>query len=204
MKKQLIILFCLLSVVGFSQKNNNSILAENTEYRAKLNALYSHSKHSPLTKKARRKFDSIPFFPIDTNYYIVAKFERIIDGEEFKMKTSTAREPVYKVFGKAIFTLRDTTYELMIYQNVNLTKKEGYENYLFLPFNDYTNGNETYGGGRYLDIRIPDGDTIILDFNKAYNPYCAYTDGYSCPVPPKENSVATYIYAGVQYEGEEH
>jgi hypothetical protein len=85
-----------------------------------------------------------------------------------------------------------------------LTKKEGYEDFLFLPFNDYTNGNETYGGGRYLDLRIPDGSTIILDFNKAYNPYCAYTDRYSCPVPPKENSITTYIYAGVQFKGEEH
>ena len=147
---------------------------------------------------------SIPFFPIDTTYYVVAKFVKIKRGKNFKMQTSTTRQPEYKVYGKAVFTLRDTTYELMIYQNVNLTKKEGYEDFLFLPFNDYTNGNETYGGGRYLDLRIPDGSTIILDFNKAYNPYCAYTDRYSCPVPPKENSITTYIYAGVQFKGEEH
>jgi len=204
MKKQLIILFCLFSVLSFSQKNNDSILAENKEYRANLNEYYADSTHSPLTNEARKEFDSIPFFPIDTAYYVVAKFVRIKRGEKFKMKTSTTRQPEYKVFGKAVFTIRDTIYELMIYQNVNLTKKEGYEDFLFLPFNDYTNGNKTYGGGRYLDLLIPDGDTIILDFNKAYNPYCAYTYGYSCPVPPKENSIATYIRAGVQYVGEEH
>lgn len=204
MKKQLVILFFFLSIFGFSQKNNDSILAENQEFRDDSNELYADSAHSPLTEEARKEFDSIPFFPIDTTYYVVAKFVKIKRGKNFKMQTSTTRQPEYKVYGKAVFTLRDTTYELMIYQNVNLTKKEGYEDFLFLPFNDYTNGNETYGGGRYLDLRIPDGSTIILDFNKAYNPYCAYTDRYSCPVPPKENSITTYIYAGVQFKGEEH
>ena len=204
MKKQLVILFFFLSFFGFSQKNNDSILAENREFRDDSNEHYADSAHSPLTEEARKEFDSIPFFPIDTTYYVVAKFVKIKRGKNFKMQTSTTRQPEYKVYGKAVFTLRDTTYELMIYQNVNLTKKEGYEDFLFLPFNDYTNGNETYGGGRYLDLRIPDGSTIILDFNKAYNPYCAYTDRYSCPVPPKENSITTYIYAGVQFKGKEH
>jgi hypothetical protein len=87
-----------------------------------------------------------------------------------------------------------------VYQNLGLLKNPEYEDYLFLPFNDYTNGNETYGGGRYLDVRIPKGNTMVLDFNKAYNPYCAYTYGYSCPVPPRGNSLETEINAGIKFE----
>ena len=204
MKKVIGFLLILISLTGFNQISSDSIIAKNIEYRVNLNAHYSDSAHSPLRGKDLKKFDSLPFFPIDTNYFVVAKFVKIKKGKTFKMKTSTTRKPVYKVYGKAIFTLRDTAYELIIYQNVALTKREGYEDFLFLPFNDFTNGNETYGGGRYLDLRIPSDSTLVIDFNKAYNPYCAYTDGYSCPVPPRENSLQTYIRAGVKFEGEEH
>ncbi len=198
------IIFLFISTIGLGQISGDSIIQENIEYRTNLNAHYSDSAHSPLKGKDLKEFDSLPFFPIDTSYYIIAKFVKIKKGKTFKMKTSTARKPVYKVYGKAVFTIGDTTYELMIYQNVALTKREGFEDFLFLPFNDFTNGNETYGGGRYLDLRIPKGDSIVIDFNKAYNPYCAYTDGYSCPVPPRENGLKTYIKAGVKFEGEEH
>lgn len=204
MRNKLTFLFLFISFCGLSQISSDSIIQENKEYRANLNAHYADSLHSPLRGKMLQEFDSLPFFPIDTNYYMVAKFVKIKKRKKFKMKTSTARKPVYKVYGKTVFNLRDTTYELMIYQNVALTQREGYEDFLFLPFNDFSNGNETYGGGRYLDLRIPEGDSIIIDFNKAYNPYCAYTDGYSCPVPPRENSLQTFIWAGVKFEGEEH
>ena len=77
-------------------------------------------------------------------------------------------------------------------------KEEGYEDYLFLPFLDDTNGEESYGGGRYIDCRIPEGDTIEIDFNKAYNPYCAYNENYSCPIVPRENYLAIEVKAGVK------
>ncbi len=73
-----------------------------------------------------------------------------------------------------------------------------FENYLFLPFTDLTNGNGTYGGGRYIDLEIPKGDTMVIDFNKSYNPYCAYNGKYSCPIPPKENDLNIAIKAGVK------
>jgi uncharacterized protein (DUF1684 family) len=74
-----------------------------------------------------------------------------------------------------------------------------YKDYLYLPFKDFTNGESTYGGGRYLDFKMSDiqeNQTIIIDFNKAYNPYCAYSDGYSCPIPPSENHLQVFIEAG--------
>ena len=72
-----------------------------------------------------------------------------------------------------------------------------YEDYLFIPFNDLTNGNETYDAGRYMDLETTDENTIVIDFNKAYNPYCAYNDEFSCPIPPRENDLDVEIIAGV-------
>ena len=97
-----------------------------------------------------------------------------------------------------IFDLKGKPFKLNIYQNQDLIKKEGFEDYLFLPFLDNTNGEESYGGGRYIDMRIPDGDTIIVDFNSAYNPYCAYNEKYSCPIVPRENYLDTEVRAGVK------
>ena len=85
-----------------------------------------------------------------------------------------------------------------VYQNQELIKQEGFENYLFLPFSDETNGIESYGGGRYIDLRIPESNKLIIDFNSAYNPYCAYNDKYSCPIVPRENYLRTRIEAGVK------
>src|SRR5690606_24948076 len=92
------------------------------------------------------------------------------------------------------------------YQNQDLIKQPTYQTYLFIPFTDATTGQDTYATGRYLDFSIPQGqDSVWLDFNKAYNPYCAYGDGYSCPIPPKENQLAVRIEAGVKaYEPAEN
>jgi len=76
-----------------------------------------------------------------------------------------------------------------------------YKDYLFFPFTDLTNNASTYGGGRYIDLRIPQGNVIVLDFNKAYNPSCAYSPKYSCPIVPGENNIDVAITAGVKYEG---
>jgi len=77
-------------------------------------------------------------------------------------------------------------------------KEEEYRDYLFLPFTDLTNGEQTYMGGRYLDLSIPEGDTIVLDFNRAYNPYCVYNKKYSCPLVPPVNALNTKISAGIK------
>jgi uncharacterized protein (DUF1684 family) len=114
------------------------------------------------------------------------------------MPTTTERKSQEVVYGIARFELHGQYFELEIYQNQELMLKEGYEDYLFLPFLDETNGNGTYSGGRYIDLSIPDGDTIIIDFNKAYNPYCAYNKKYSCPIVPRVNQLNTAVNAGVK------
>jgi hypothetical protein len=112
------------------------------------------------------------------------------------MKTTTERLPLYLVYGKAYFIIEGKEFALTIYRNVGLMSKPGYEDYLFVPFRDATSGLKSYGGGRYIDARIIEGDQIIIDFNKAYNPYCVYSKKYSCPIPPSENYLELMVKAG--------
>lgn len=174
------------------------IVTENERYRANLNKAFANPEETPLTDHDLATFQALPFYPIDTTYYIVADFERV-EAEPFEMKTTTSRRPVYKIYARATFVLFADTITLYIYQNLKLTEQEEYRDYLFLPFTDLTNGEGTYAGGRYIDLRIPNGNTIIIDFNKAYNPYCAYNYNYSCPIPPEENHMNNAVVAGVKY-----
>lgn len=148
-----------------------------------------------LNQQEINELVGLKFFDIDSTYRIIAHFEKKI-GRKFEMPTSTDRKPIYRAYGVVTFVLAGKTHQLTIYQNMSLKKQKEYKSYLFLPLRDVTSGNETYGGGRYLDLNIPEKDTIILDFNRLYNPYCVYSHRYSCPIPPKENYISLPINAG--------
>lgn len=107
--------------------------------------------------------------------------------------------PEYRIYGMLEFILNDQKFELPVYQSKQLMATVEYRDYLFLPFPDLTNGNQTYPGGRYIELSIPKGDSIVIDFNQAYNPYCAYSARYSCPVVPAANHLEIEIPAGVKY-----
>jgi hypothetical protein len=123
---------------------------------------------------------------------------RTPDSQYFEMPTSTDRKPLYRVYAILSFELKGKTHQLSIYEDKDLLTTKGFEDYLFLPFIDKTNGETTYGGGRYIKSRIPEGDFLIIDFNEAFNPYCAYNYKYSCPIVPIENSLDLKIEAGVK------
>jgi len=177
--------------------SNEEYYKDLTAYRKEINIMFSDSTTSPLPKEDLLHFKGLEFFPVDPAYSIEADFQITPGSETFKMPMSKERIVWYRKYGVAKFTLKGKELSLAVYQNQDLVKKEGYEDYLFLPFKDLTNGVETYGGGRYIDLRIPDGDKILIDFNKAYNPYCAYNYKYSCPIPPDENHLQVEIKAGV-------
>jgi uncharacterized protein (DUF1684 family) len=120
------------------------------------------------------------------------------------MKTTTTRLPEYRKYGEVYFTLKEVEYKLEVYQSPDIMKREGYENYLFIPFTDETNGNETYEVGRYLELRIPKSDEVILDFNLCYNPYCSYSPNYSCPIPPEVNRLPIEVRAGEKKYKNQH
>lgn len=177
---------------------DSSAIKEILAFRNELNSSYADSAQSPLLNEDRLVFKGLDFYPITIDFRIKAKFVRTPEEKPFKMRTTTERRPDYIKFGEVSFILMGKQFKLNIYQNLQLIKKAGFENYLFLPFTDLTNGDETYGGGRYIDLRIPEGDSIIIDFNQCYNPYCAYNHKYSCPIPPKENNMEILVKAGVK------
>lgn len=168
------------------------------EFQQELNKEYANPEESPLTEQDLKSFKSLDFYPIDEKYILTAQFKRTENERVFKMKTSTSRLPEYRKYGEITFVLEGKTFQLNIYQNIELIKKKGFEDYLFLPFSDESCGKESYIGGRYLDLRIPTSNTIVVDFNKAYNPYCAYNHKYSCPKVPLENDLNIAILSGVK------
>lgn len=185
----------LFSISIFSQEEK---VFTSLEYQQNLNIEFADSLKSPLTEEDRNHFKTLDFFPIDEKYTVEAIFIRTKREKTFQMKTSTKRTPLYKKFGELHFTLEGKELKLNVYQNMELSKRKGFEDYLFLPFSDLTNGEESYIGGRYLDMKIPNTPKVIIDFNKAYNPYCAYNYKYSCPIVPLENDLDIAINAGVK------
>lgn len=192
-------LLIVLALTGFSKSiyAQDNYTASILEYQYELNEEYKNPEESPLSAKERKAFKGHHYFPIDEKYHVTATFEKLPPQSIFQMKTTANSIKDYDVYGVATFILDGKEYQLNIYQSHQLRTQEKYRDYLFLPFTDQTNGSETYGGGRYMDLKIPSGNTIELDFNKAYNPYCAYSAGYACPIPPKENDLKTEIKAGV-------
>ncbi len=196
MKKLLVLV--LLVQFGFGYAQEQFSLAAVEKFQTELNAEYADAKTSPLLPEDFKKFHTLEYYPANEKFYVVAKFIRTENEQPFEMKTSTDRRPVYVKYGEAHFNIDGQTFQLNIYRNIELSKKEQYKDYLFLPFSDLTCGNESYIGGRYIDMKIPKGDTIVIDFNTAYNPYCAYSYKYSCPKVPLENDLKIAIRAGVK------
>ncbi|HEV8282999.1 MAG TPA: DUF1684 domain-containing protein [Chitinophagaceae bacterium] len=159
-------------------------------------------KDHEAVKGDDKKF--LQFFPIDESYRVVANFEKSKDSKWFLMETSGHEKKMYRAYGTVSFTLHDTLIKLNLYQAQDLLADPKYKDYLVLMFTDKTSGDESYDAGRYLDFTLGDikNNKVVIDFNKAYNPYCAYEKGkYNCPIPPKENNVQVAIRAGEKIYG---
>lgn len=205
MKKIFLPLFLalLFTQLFFSVAQKISGPAYSDPYRDKVleehkmkDKLFKNPKQSPLLPQDIPGFKGLNYYPYNSKFRVNATLEKIKNGSIIKMKTTTERRPEYRTWAKATFTIDGKKCQLTIYQPVDLMKEKGFEDYLFLPFTDETSGRETYGGGRFLELTIPEGNTMIIDFNTAYNPYCAYNHKYSCPVPPEENDLTIKIEAG--------
>lgn len=189
--KYLILIICFAT---------HSLFAQNfTKEIAKHRALYKNEfltdKNSPL-KKEDLKF--LQFYAANPSYKVKTYFTKTIDTTGFDMLTHSGKIKKYYVFGFVTFTLKKQVFKLFIYQSEQLKTTKGLEDYLFIPFTDETNSTATFGGGRYLDFKEKDivNNQLLIDFNKCYNPYCAYKGGYNCPIPPKENDLKITIEAG--------
>lgn len=195
MNRLLILSFIIFNFTACASSYNSAI----TKYQDDLKNEWNNPETTPLKEDEKGNFKGITFFPINNDLVVKAKFTPIENGKTIPFPTSAKKIKHYKEYGKANFELHEKPFELTIYQSDPPIK--GYENSLFLPFTDDTNGVSTYGGGRYIDLEIEDvkGNKVIIDFNKAYNPYCAYSKYYNCPIPPSNNYLETEINAGVSY-----
>ena len=169
-----------------------------TDFQLQLNANYRDASTSPLTKKDLKNFTGLDFFRFDSSYVVIAKINTTPNDKPFKMKTTTDRVADYRKYGDLNFTLKGKDLKLSVYENLEYVGIEEYKNYLFLPYLDMTNGFETYGGGRYINLSLEKADEIIVDFNKSFNPPCVYDPNYSCPIVPRENLLPIRIEAGVK------
>jgi uncharacterized protein (DUF1684 family) len=170
------------------------------KFQKELNQEFSSPKESPLSAEERKTFKTLPYYPVAYRYYVVARLVRDETAQLLPMVTTTARRPLGRKYGDLFFTLDGQPLKLTVYQSPSITGQPDYDDYLLLSFADLTNGHGSYGGGRIIDLRIPaaGSNTILLDFNRAYNPSCAYNPRYSCPVPPPENRLSVAIPAGVR------
>jgi len=155
---------------------------------------FKTSQDSPLTTEQQMNFKELSYFQVDIAYKVTARYQRLTKPVEFRIQTSTGHERVYVTIGRLDFTLASQALTLFAYHEKG-QEADG-RNSLFVPFTDQTTGKESYGAGRYLDIPEPTGGSVVLDFNVAYNPYCAYNYNFSCPIPPQENRLDVAIKAG--------
>ncbi|HMG15820.1 MAG TPA: DUF1684 domain-containing protein [Saprospiraceae bacterium] len=153
-------------------------------------------ENSPLSKKDTQY---LRFFDPDIRFKVKAEFTKEDNAVPFDMATYSGKTKSFIKYGRLEFKIDNVSMSLFVYKNIKLAESKEYADYLFIPFKDLTCGSESYGGGRYIDIKTWDvtkENTLMLDFNKCYNPYCAYSSGYNCPIPPKENWLDFKITAG--------
>jgi uncharacterized protein (DUF1684 family) len=191
MTKYLTIVLLIFSLNSVAQSYQQQIDAHRKTYMND----FLEDKNSPLKRHDLRY---LRFYNADSTYRVEAKVEMILNASPFIIPAFSGNGSEYVPYARLKFNLKDKQLALTVYRNVALAGLPAFKDYLFLPFTDDTNGKETYGGGRYIDLR--DGDLhnskAMLDFNKAYNPYCAFSAGYACPKPPDENNLPLPIPAG--------
>lgn len=186
----LLSVFCLLySCTGSDKSYILSITEQHKQYAAS----FTDTTQSPLDSAEQITFKGVSHFMPDKNYKVTAKVLWLPYTGIVELPHSRGDFRPYFQAAQLNFTIYGNDYSLIGYQN----EKMRTQRILFVPFADVTNGNETYGGGRYMDISyMPNASETVMDFNLSYYPYCAYSHRYSCPIVPKENSLDIAIRAG--------
>ena len=194
MSLRFIILLAFCSSSIFSQ---TSVKSDVNKFRVDYIENFKNHDYSPFYK-APAALSDIRYFRAKSKYKVNAKVELTEKIPPIKIKTYSGKEKTFKQFAWAHFEMNGKKYKLALYELFGMGKLPQMNDELFLPFKDYTNGEKTYGGGRYIDLKkssIQNG-VLYIDFNKCYNPYCAFATGYNCPVPPIENHLSRKIVAG--------
>jgi uncharacterized protein (DUF1684 family) len=189
--KYLILLFVFTSYTAFAQSYSEQIAKHREEYKAD----FLKNENSPLKESDLKH---LHFYNSDSSYKVDADVILLEKQRIFKMPTYDGSSADYIRYAHLKFELNGKPFQLTLYKSIILARNPAYKDYLFLPFTDQTNNQTTYGGGRYIDLKTTEisNGKLVIDFNIAYNPYCAYSDGYRCPAPPEENDLSIAILAG--------
>ena len=198
--------FVLLSCAGRPRPaaalSEEELLESAADFQAELSNTYLDPEQTILDSSKLALLEQrggLPFFPLDPAYRVVANFTPYADPDIVRLPTSSQRMAEFRVYGSASFTLDGQDLALDVFGGHQPpTYRRSMPACSSFPSQDATSGTETYGGGRYLDLPKPEGDKLVIDFNKAYQPYCAYSDGFSCPVPPAQNRLPVAVRAGVR------
>lgn len=192
MKKAALILIPIVAVIFyFTQLGGSSegYIEEINAYWKEKHDFFRSSVASPFVENGI-DYKEVEVFPTDPKYKVNAKLNRFTKREIISIPNSDGTTTNYLKFATATFKIDGVEQSLLV------LKALGFGNQYLTAFGDDTSGETTYGGGRYLNLIIGKSDEVIIDFNKAYNPYCAYFDDYTCPLPPRENLLTVPIEAG--------
>jgi uncharacterized protein len=160
--------------------------------RREKDQFFKNDLDSPILPEERPAFRGLVYYPPDPNFSITARLTRLDKLEPVSISTSTGIDQAYLKYGTLSFNIGGVNVQLVVYKST----EDPYAPSMFVPFSDETSGFETYESGRYMDLEESGSDYYELDFNLAYNPYCAYNSQYTCPIPPKENKLPVKILAG--------
>ena len=164
-------------------------------FRKQKDRFFRESEESPLLPEDKEHFHGLRYYPVDAAFRVTATLVPEPHPGVFRVQTTTGDFKEYTRLGRLEFQLADgQTYSLTVFLPPSEEPMHG--NRIFLPFRDKTSAKETYGAGRYIDLNKRAGNEYLLDFNRAYNPFCAYSPYYSCPLPPGENNLPVEIHAG--------
>lgn len=200
MKPRNIILLLIIAVVivtvlytVYGSKDQTAYINQVKKEREEKDRYMRTSAESPFVDDVQN-FTGLKYYPPDLKYKITASLIPVEDKKQVVLTTNDGKEERYMEYAHAEFDFSGFRNRLLILEIINMGPSRGK---LFLAFGDATSADETYGAGRYLDVvKTPGANTITLDFNKAYNPYCAYVEKFSCPLPPSENLLTIPIQAG--------
>ena len=183
------------SKVFTTLEERQEYVAELLAVRAEKDSFLRKSSDSPFKKEQRRTFQGLKYFEVNPDFVVRATFHRNENPPPMTITTTTGSSRTAIKYGHLEFALSGKTHRLAVYKFTDKSDKAP-KNYLFVPFTDSTSGEKRYGAGRYLDLEESETGEYVLDFNRAYNPYCAYNEGYSCPIPPRENRLSMAVTAG--------
>ncbi len=198
MKRSNLFIFVIIALVAITLFNFLTVGESTEDYKERILTErkdkngFMLSSTSPFTDEGKADFKGLHYFDIDKSYQVTARIDLLENKQPIFIPSNTGEQLKYIPFAKAFFELKDKSFEVLLYQNW----EEKNPNKLSFMFADETSARSTYGGGRYIDVMYRNTNSVIIDFNEAYNPYCHYNPEFSCPLPPAENMLDIAIEAG--------